>query len=276
MVLIVQPEITKEVVEYIKNSPPPHRIHFATTHSEALKRNKGSSFIGSFSIPFSNTVEPFFNSVTGLDLFPNKADPVKKWRSIKDEDEFNIIAGFISKFKNLVFLKDALALSAAFDFNKIDNETHTKIGKLRKRTKFEGDLRAKEILVNRIPEKIKNIPFYCESDVICAVPSGRSFLKEIAGSVSKGLKISDVSDCIRWTDKRENIIDTPIDKKWEKLEESGLVVDADLTGKTVLLLDDLYQSGITMQYVAMKLQKAGAVRIYGLSIVKSLNDTDNV
>ncbi len=43
----------------------------------------------------------------------------------------------------------------------------------------------------------------------------------------------------------------------------------------ILLLDDLYQSGITMQYVAMKLQKAGAEKIFGLSIVKSLNDTDN-
>lgn len=37
--------------------------------------------------------------------------------------------------------------------------------------------------------------------------------------------------------------------------------------------DDLYMSGVSMQYVAMKLKEAGASRVLGLSIVKSRSNT---
>lgn len=46
-----------------------------------------------------------------------------------------------------------------------------------------------------------------------------------------------------------------------------------LERKNVILLDDLYMSGLSMQYVAMKLKEAGADRIFGLSIVKSFSNT---
>ncbi len=46
--------------------------------------------------------------------------------------------------------------------------------------------------------------------------------------------------------------------------------------KTIILIDDKYQSGITIQYIAMKLQQAGAHEVYGLSFVKTLRDKDNV
>ncbi len=95
-------------------------------------------------------------------------------------------------------------------------------------------------------------------------------------SVEQKLGIKNISDSVSWTDKKTGLKDVSIDQKWEKLEESGFVVNINLTGKKVLLLDDLYQSGITMQYVAMKLQEAGAEYIFGLSMVKSLNDTDNM
>ena len=62
-----------------------------------------------------------------------------------------------------------------------------------------------------------------------------------------------------------------IDEKFEILDESGLNIDTDvdLKGKTVLLFDDLYMSGLTMQYVAMKLKERGVSRVLGFTIVKS-------
>ena len=45
--------------------------------------------------------------------------------------------------------------------------------------------------------------------------------------------------------------------------------------KTVILIDDKYQSGITIQYIAMKLQQDGTCEVYGLSFVKTLSDADN-
>ncbi|HPS30306.1 MAG TPA: hypothetical protein PLZ43_08630 [bacterium] len=65
-----QPQITRELVENIKkDNSVAHRIHFATTHQDALKSKEGAGYIGRFRIPFSNTVEPFFEKITGLKLF---------------------------------------------------------------------------------------------------------------------------------------------------------------------------------------------------------------
>ena len=54
----------------------------------------------------------------------------------------------------------------------------------------------------------------------------------------------------------------------------GLKIDdeVDLNGKTVLLVDDMYQSGITLQYIAMRLKERGADRVFGMALVKSLGN----
>ena len=44
------------------------------------------------------------------------------------------------------------------------------------------------------------------------------------------------------------------------------------TGKNVMLVDDLYNSGLTMQYVAMRLKELGVFRVFGVTLVKSLSN----
>ena len=46
-------------------------------------------------------------------------------------------------------------------------------------------------------------------------------------------------------------------------------------GKTILLVDDLYQSGTTLWSLARFLKQQGARAVYGLACVKSWRDTDN-
>lgn len=46
----------------------------------------------------------------------------------------------------------------------------------------------------------------------------------------------------------------------------------DLKGKNVMLVDDLYNSGLTMQYVAMRLKELGVSRVFGVTLVKSLSN----
>ncbi|MBF0334071.1 MAG: nickel-dependent hydrogenase large subunit, partial [Alphaproteobacteria bacterium] len=60
-------------------------------------------------------------------------------------------------------------------------------------------------------------------------------------------------------------------------EAAGLTMVPSLTGApAVILIDDKYQSGVTLQYVASRLYQAGARRVYGLCAVKTMRDTDNV
>lgn len=47
-------------------------------------------------------------------------------------------------------------------------------------------------------------------------------------------------------------------------------------GKSVLIIDDLYQSGVTAWSLAKFLKSQGAREVYALACVKSWRDTDNV
>ena len=70
-----------------------------------------------------------------------------------------------------------------------------------------------------------------------------------------------------------------IKKKWDVWEDAQVSFQKgralNVEGKTIVLIDDKYQSGTTIQYIAMKLQDAGAREVYGLCFVKTLRDTDN-
>ena len=46
----------------------------------------------------------------------------------------------------------------------------------------------------------------------------------------------------------------------------------DIKDKTVLLVDDMYYSGVTMQYIALKMKETGAKRVFGMALVKSLGN----
>ena len=46
--------------------------------------------------------------------------------------------------------------------------------------------------------------------------------------------------------------------------------------KIVLLIDDLYQSGVTMNYAAMMLLGEGAKAVLGLACEKTCRNDDNV
>lgn len=50
---------------------------------------------------------------------------------------------------------------------------------------------------------------------------------------------------------------------------------ASVQGRDVIVVDDLYQSGITMWAYARALKAAGVRRVFGLVCVKSMRDTDN-
>lgn len=67
-------------------------------------------------------------------------------------------------------------------------------------------------------------------------------------------------------------------KQWCDLYGSGqcVTIDADVKGKTVIIVDDLCQSGITLWCYAMYLKNIGAKYVLGLVCVKSLRDSDNL
>jgi len=85
----------------------------------------------------------------------------------------------------------------------------------------------------------------------------------------------------RWQKSRlgntkASVKEVALDEKWAAWESADLqVTSLDLAEKKIILIDDKYQSGTTIQFVGSVLQSHGASEVYGLSLVKTLRDTDN-
>lgn len=65
---------------------------------------------------------------------------------------------------------------------------------------------------------------------------------------------------------------------WESLlnsDNATSLTKPDVYGKEVVIVDDLYQSGTTMQAYAKYLKAFGALRIFGIACVKSMKNSDN-
>jgi phosphoribosylpyrophosphate synthetase len=76
---------------------------------------------------------------------------------------------------------------------------------------------------------------------------------------------------------KELSIDEKIDT-WTAIYAQPNAVEIDLDSvrdKTIVVVDDLYQSGITMWAFAKYLKRLGARRVFGIVCVKSMKDSDN-
>ncbi len=63
---------------------------------------------------------------------------------------------------------------------------------------------------------------------------------------------------------------------WNKLiEDEQIEINGDPTGCSVIVVDDLYQSGTTLWSYAKYLKARGAIEVIGLVCVKNLRDKDN-
>ena len=272
---VPQKKITRDkIIEFISDEKT-KRINFATIHSQALKK-KESGLGGVINLPFRDTIEPILKNNLDADLFSTKYDSV--WRGINSDEEYARFDEFVDEYNEIVFLRDNLDLSLALSMN-YDGDERTAIGELEYQAKFNDNKESEEHLTEICNEWIDKLPLIKNSDYICAMPSSddaeRGLPNRIVANL-KGFDFEDISDKVKWTSKTRSNKDAKSSlEKLENLEKSGLEISRDvrLRGKTVLLFDDLYMSGVTMQYVAMKLKEAGASRVLGLCIVKSRSNS---
>lgn len=274
-----QPKITREAVKELHEERP-RRICFATSHKESLKYDPGKSWVGKISVPFYDSVCPIFHEMTGLKLFKNKNFP-SRWRSIYDDEEFEEIKKWVAKQGRRVFLRDTLALSIALSEHNREDGGRSEIGEWFYRAKYRHDSAAIESLIKAATEAVTQLPFYKDVDAVVAIPpsSDKDFdlPSIVAGRIAKEIGAEHLTSRLSWTKSKPSLKNVSFDKKWDALDAACLhIADDELHRKTVLLVDDMYQSGMTMQYVAMTAQKEGAKRIYGLALVKARRDSDNL
>ena len=86
----------------------------------------------------------------------------------------------------------------------------------------------------------------------------------------------DLSSALRKPKATPQLKNLTRSEKIEALLGSVTVDGRKVAGKTIVVVDDLYQSGLTLNYIAEELRAAGAKSVLGLAAIKTLGDDDNV
>lgn len=272
-------DVDLEVIRAFIDDENPRRINFASHHSNALKRSDKDGVVGRIVLPFDETIEPIARRCLRMDrfLFPSRFGN-SFYRQIHNEKEYQQIAAFVEQVRDMVFLRDTLDLSLALSMHETEPGQRTTLGEHEYQVKYQQgnkdiaeDLAA---LTAELQHRLDELPFFKLADYVCAVPSSKPFMREIIGSL-EGFSFTDISAQVSWDNKNGSLknVETA-DEKLDMIQSWGFRIaeGADLKGKTILLLDDMYQSGVTMQYVAMRLKESGAKRVFGIAIVKSLGN----
>jgi hypothetical protein len=271
--------ITKEKVLGLEKVSP-RRICFETTHKNALR----DKFL---SIPFKETIKRIMQNDLGLKLSSSKNSPGRCYAKLESPDERERARAWMKKQGCRVFLRDCLDLSVALSTNLKEvggkNDQLTEIGRLEydaqnSLTSEEKRNHARGKLVKVAAETINDLPVYRECRFIAAVPSKNpdsDFPKNLVNDICKlNPSLENISGGFVFEKFKGSINKPFLKEKWSEWERSGLSFNSRIPGKNIILVDDFYQSGIPMQFVAQVLKDYGAREVYGLAMVKSLRNTD--
>lgn len=272
----------ESIVEFI-NDDGVKRINFEYVQKNSLKPFEGD-IAGWLNLPFDDPFEAIAKKELEMDrvLFKSKSG-TGYYRRVGTQEEFDKLKSFIDKYKSLVFLRDCLDLSVALSMHEFypdgaDEPARTEMGQHEYRLKYNSETcdtsADRSALIAELQKRLEQLPYFKLADYICAVPSSRPIMRDIISGL-KGFSFSDMSDKVSWKDKSGSLKELKTaEEKLSLIDTWGLIIDegVDLKGKSVLLVDDMYQSGVTMQYVAMKLKDAGSKRVFGLALCKALSN----
>jgi hypothetical protein len=246
-------------------------------------------------LPFPNTYQNAFESMCNIQAWPHVAATGKLCLYLKGinsgENPPQDIYDWIEKIGRYVAMKDMLALSFALDYERDGgnpNQPQTEIGALRAQAKPYGSQiagaqtkSAADQLVDRCIGFLNEMTCYKSANCVVAMPpsdpdKAYNLPRYLAARIAAKRGLEDMSKHVRTIKARNSIKAVPLAEKLDTLLGT-IQADPDVfAGKHVLLVDDLYQSGISMNYCALLLRHAGASKIFGLACEKTCRNDDNV
>jgi predicted amidophosphoribosyltransferase len=127
---------------------------------------------------------------------------------------------------------------------------------------------------------VEAVVLYREVDGFVAIPCAsskkfslpRGFASELARRTGK----ANFSESVTKAKPTPELKNLSRADKLEAILGSVTVDSAKVAGKSIVVVDDLYQSGLTINYVAEELRLAGAREVFGLAAVKTLSNDDNL
>ena len=245
-------------------------------------------------LPFWETFENAFVSMYSGPSNPyhTKTDQLLIWlyETEEDDDVPPEATDWLSMVGSYVAIKDLLAVSFAIDFTReAGNPTapKTEVAELRLQAKpyvggaTKAHASAGKKLAKRCIAFLEEMTCYDEADCVVAVPPSDpgkeySLPRIIAAAISEAREIPDFSEFVSTIAKRPSIKNAAVQEKLATIRGTIAVEAGVFEGKKVLLIDDLYQSGTSINYCAQLLLGAGAHNVLGLACEKTCRNDDNV
>ena len=200
------------------------------------------------------------------------------------------VSQWIDSVGRFVVMRDFMALSFALDYENKDGDPdkrQTAIGALRARAKpygSQGPTKDTRIAAGHLADQclafLDEITCYESADCVVATPASDpsknyNLPRQVAGRIAEQWDRENLTAHVRTIKARPSIKGVPLARKLKTLLGTIEVDDGVFTGKRVLLVDDLYQSGISMNYCALLLLRAGATKVFGLACEKTCRNDDN-
>lgn len=265
--------ITAEKFAELRTAQP-RRLRFGA--SKRLSRGSNGPAVGFLSVNFSETISRLVPC--DLQRVNGQFGPQYR-RVIRSEDEYARLDQWVEANKDVVFIRSLFATCVAVGEHQSSPGVRTEIGELERRAKYDADGAARASLLEKMETVYGRLLGELEIDSICAVPPsepGKFCLPAwLSSNLSGRLGVEDLTPHLSWGGAKPQLKEVDVDLKWQQLEAVGLDIGVDVKGRNVLIIDDLYQSGATVHFVASRLQAAGAAELHCLAVVKSLGDTDN-
>lgn len=269
----------------------PRRMKLSAEWPEPMHKPRTSSEDWSLVLPFCETLGNAFESMCAVQHIGIRAGGGGRcYTFLKDENELEKVEKWLDTVDKYVAIRDCLALSFALDYDKEDgnpDKPQTKIGLLRTRAKpydsepTEDTYSAAEELSKACIEFFQKMTCYHSATSVIAMPPSKpakayDLPKYIAAGMAKEIGSPDLSEAVKTIKERRQLKNEPLESKLATVEGTISVDASALKGQNVLLVDDLYQSGVSTNYVAMLMLQAGAKKVFGLACEKTCRNDDNV
>ncbi len=141
--------------------------------------------------------------------------------------------------------------------------TRSPLGELLYRLKYKRDASVVEEIVDTVAEFIRSAKIGIDAIVPMPPSNVRSSqpVLQIANALGKKLGVPVLDNCVSKTKQTPQLKDVYNYEERRKLLEGAFTVNRDQSaGKSLLLFDDLYRSGATMNAVARELAKTGEAK----------------
>ena len=270
----------------------PRRYRLGTEWPDALHSPRRDGDDPSLTLPFCESYQNAFAHMCGVSSIGLRSSSNGRcWTYIKEQwgsagitkvkEWLNIVGKYVA-------IRDCLALSFALDYDRDNGDPNcpqTNIGSLRTRAKPYGaaptadTVAAADELSEHCVAFLREMACYQTADAIVAMPPSSpektfDLPKHLAQRVSEVLGLEDLSPIVVTAKSRPPLKDASVGDKLDILLGT-IQVQGSLVGRRLILLDDLYQSGTSMNYAAMELLGAGASAVYGLACEKTCRNDDN-